>query len=124
MTEQKDTEQLAREARRLFDESVEGLDANALSRLNRGRHEALAELGSGRTVMRPSRWVPAAGVAAAAVAVVVVMRGPAGVDVVPEPVTVTDFEILLDEQSLEMLEDLEFYSWLESVDLDAGDHVG
>lgn len=123
MTERND-DKLARGARRLFDESVEGLDANALSRLNRSRHKALAELDSRQSAIRPVRWLPAAGVAAAAVAVVVVMRGPADVGFVEEPVTATDFEILLDEQSLEMLEDLEFYSWLETVDLDADDHVG
>jgi hypothetical protein len=35
--------------------------------------------------------------------------------------TATDFEILLNEDNLEMLEELEFYSWL---DLDAGANVG
>ena len=30
----------------------------------------------------------------------------------------TDFEILLSEDSLEMLEDLEFYSWVGTADLD------
>ena len=98
--------------------------AAPLSRLNRGRHAALAALDSRRSASRWASWLPAAGVAAAAVAVVVVMRGTTEVAGVEQPVTATDFEMLLDEQSLEMLEELEFYSWLESVDLTAGDHVG
>ena len=31
----------------------------------------------------------------------------------------TDFELLIDEDSFEMLEDLEFYSWMELTDLEA-----
>ena len=124
MTERQDNEQLADQAKQLFDDSVERLDARTLSRLNQGRHAALAELDSRHGASRWASWLPAAGVAAAAVAVVVVMRGPADMAGMDQPVTATDFEMLLDEQSLEMLEDLEFYSWLESVDLVAGDHVG
>ena len=36
---------------------------------------------------------------------------------------VTDMEILLTEDSLEMLEDLEFYSWMD-LDEEAGDLQG
>ena len=88
----------------------------------------LIQVGDAETLLddrlRREPKLPAAGVAAAAVAVVVVLRGPGDIAGVEQPVTATDFEILLDEQSLEMLEELEFYSWLESVDLAAGDHVG
>ena len=38
----KTDEQLVREAKEAFDASVDGLDAATLSRLNRGRHVALA----------------------------------------------------------------------------------
>ena len=124
MNEPADKEGFAERAGRLFDESVERLDGNALSRLNQGRQAALAELGSGRPALRRTRWLPATGVVAAALVTVVIMRGPGEVGFVEEPVTATDFEILLDEQSLEMLEELEFYSWLEGQDLDAGDNVG
>ena len=124
MTRQKDDEQFADKAKRHFDASVERLDSATLSRLNRSRHAALAELDSRRTASRWASWLPAAGVAAAAVAVVVVLRGPANMAGGEQPVTASDFEILLDEQSLEMLEELEFYSWLESVDLAVSDHVG
>ena len=70
------------------------------------------------------RWMPATGVAAAAIVTVMVMRGPNGVDVPMEPDVAADFEILLEDESLEMLEDLEFYSWLEAADLDDNGNVG
>ena len=105
-----DTE-FAQQAKQLFDDSVEGLDAATCSRLNRGRQAALAELNIGRTVW--VQWAPAAGVAAAAVFAVVMWTGSQPTDEFTPQASATDFEILLTEDSLEMLEDLEFYSWID-----------
>ncbi len=41
-----------------------------------------------------------------------------------EPITTTDFELLLEDDNLEMFEDLEFYSWLDTDDLEANGNVG
>ncbi|MDH3439313.1 MAG: DUF3619 family protein [Gammaproteobacteria bacterium] len=100
----------AKKAKQQFDESVDRLDGETQSRLNRARHAALAEL-------RPSRpawvqWAPAAGVAAAAVLAVVLWTGNPVVEDLSAPAVASDMEILLTEDSLEMLEDLEFYSWI------------
>ena len=103
-------EKFAREAKALFDSSVEELDAATLSTLNRSRHRALDELGSPHA--KWMRWAPAAGVAAAVViAVMLMVPGPGDVDALPA--TVTDMEILLGEDSLEMFEDLEFYTLID-----------
>jgi hypothetical protein len=99
------------EAKQLFDESVAGLDANTRSRLNRGRQAALKELATGRHEW--AQWVPAAGVAAAAVFAVVLWTASQPVDELTAAASAADFEILLTEDSFEMLEDLEFYSWIE-----------
>ena len=106
-------EKFAQQAKELFDHSVDGLDASTLSRLNRGRQAALAKLASGNR--RWSHWMPATatGVAAAVFVAVLVMRGPMAVDGIEMPVAATDMEILLGEESIDMLEDLEFYSWLD-----------
>ena len=101
----------AQQAKQLFDESVESLDAEAQSRLNRGRQAALAELRAGRPAW--VQWAPAAGVAAAAVFAVVLWTGNRPLDDITPAASATDFEILLTEDSLEMLEDLEFYSWID-----------
>jgi len=50
------------------------------------------------------------------------MRGP--VDVVDDPVTASDFEMLIEADSLEMFEDLEFYSLLDEVDAETNGNVG
>lgn len=117
-------QQFADKAKQLFDGSVEQLDAATLSRLNQGRHVALEELHRSRSTAAWIRWLPATGVAAAAIVTVMVMRGPASVDIPVEPDVAADFEILLEDESLEMLEELEFYSWLEAADLDENSNVG
>jgi len=114
-------EQVEDRAKTLFDDSVERLDAATLSRLNQGRHKALDELRRADTV-RWGRWLPAAGVAAVAVVMIIVMRGP--VVVTDDPVTASDFEMLIEADNLEMFEDLEFYSLLDEVDQETNGNVG
>jgi len=109
----KSDEEFAREAKTQFDESVDKLDAATLSTLNQSRHRALAELHT-----RPAqwlRWVPAAAMATAALLVVmVILPDPATNQLMPAEVM--DMEILLGEDSIEMLEDLEFYEWIDMLE--------
>jgi len=123
MNERKDMvadKAFAEKAKQLFDESVEGLDGQTRSRLNRGRQVALDELKTGRPVW--VQWAPAAGVAAAAVVAVVLWTGNPPVDDLTPESSAVDFEILLTEDSFEMLGDLEFYSWID-LDEDADEIV-
>ena len=115
----------AGEAKQLFDESVEGLDGQTRSRLNRGRQAALEELETGRPAW--VQWAPAAGVAAAAILAVVLWTGNQPIDELTPTASAADFEILLTEDSFEMLEELEFYSWIdldEDAALEPEDIVG
>lgn len=123
MTDTRNNEQLQQQAKVLFDDSVEELDAATLSRLNQGRHKALEQLHRpGRVAW--GRWAPAAGVAAATVVAVVMINGPGGEVAMNGAVTASDFEMLLEADSLEMLEDLEFYSLLDAVDATTEGNVG
>ncbi len=117
-------------ARKMFEESVDGLDAQAQSRLNRSRQMALEELGDGVSPARWSQWAPAAGAAAVAVVAVVVLSGNPKVDQIVIPAgsqVIGDFEILMADDSFEMLQDLEFYSWIdidEVIESEPGANVG
>jgi hypothetical protein len=112
-------DKFVKEAKALFDDSVDGLDAATLSTLNRSRHRALEAAGNQHPALL--RWVPVTGVAVAAlVAVMVIEPGPNGVDALPAGVD--DMEILLGEDSIEMLEDLEFYATIDALEQD--DDVG
>ena len=120
---EKSDEQLAARAKRLFDDSVQEIDGQTLSRLNRGRQKAISQHKVGSHFGLLNGWVPASGVAAAAVVAVLLWSGNRPADDFATPATATDLEILLNEDSLEMLEELEFYSWIE-LDAEAGANVG
>ena len=112
-------------ARAIFDDSVDSLDGEAQSRLNRSRQAALAELDSGTVSLgRWTQWAPAAGAAAVAVVAVVMLNGNPSVEqVISQTATqpASDFELLMAEDSFDMLQDLEFYSW---IDIDAEVEAG
>lgn len=121
MNDDKD-DRLVRRARTLFDDSVGELDAERLSKLNRARQQALEELDRRPAFGGWTRLLPAGGAAAAAVlvALLVLRTDEVAIDLPVAPTTAeTDFELLIDEDSFEMLEDLEFYSWMELADLEA-----
>lgn len=106
----KSDEKYAQEAKALFDASVDELDAATLSTLNQSRQRALAEAHSPHRELM--RWVPAAGVAAAVlIGVMVTLPDPGSTEVMPT--ALADMEILLGEDSIEMFEELEFYSVLD-----------
>ena len=119
-----DEKELTAQARELFDDSVERLDAATLSRLNQGRQQALQEIRERGGAGQWARWVPAGGLAAAAVVAVVVWQGMPVEHSAPAAGTATDFEIMLSEDSLDMLEDLEFYSWIDTANIETNGDVG
>lgn len=119
----RDDELFAAKARELFDKSAENLDGETRSRLNKGRHLAMEALNAGGVKFgRWTQWVPATGVVAAAAIAVVVWNSSPEVSGVSYQPPVSDFEILLNEDDFDMLENLEFYSWLE-FDAEPGDNA-
>lgn len=128
MSDEKDASRFERNTKRVFDESVAALDAATRSRLTQARHRALEELESPR---RGWQWTLApvgVGTLAAAALVVWFTIGqppPATEDL--QGTSLTDLELLLAEEDLEMLdEELDFYGWLEEQPefVSADDSVG
>jgi hypothetical protein len=106
---------LEQRSKALFDESVEHLSGNIRSRLTQARHKAVAEASTSHVTRR--FWLPAVGLAVAAVAAVMIVmprvRSDRGL---PESfVAADDMTILLNsDDDLELLEDMEFYAWMDS----------
>lgn len=98
-------------------EQSEQLDAATRSRLSRARSAAVEELHDKRFPLR-NRWLPL-GAAAAAAAVMALLLAPNPPAPVPDGRTriepLEDLDIVLAEDSLELIEDWEFYRWLEDV---------
>lgn len=118
----RDEEAFARRTGARLRQSADELDAATRSRLNRVRQAALEEMNRPRHAGR-GWWVPAGATAVAATIVVGIWRAgsPGGADAEFAPLTaddVADFEILLAEGELEMLEDLEFFAWLAAEELE------
>lgn len=113
-------DEFVHQAKDLFDASVDKLDGATRSRLNRGRQAALQQIAPETRGWQ--QWVPAGGIATAAVAAFVVWSWTGTVEKPLVPEMASDIEILLDEDSLEMIEELEFYSWIDfDGDVDAAD---
>jgi len=100
----------------LFDESVSSLDPQTRSKLTQARYRALEELeGSAPAGWRP-RWIPACVLAAGVLVVVMLWQGqPAVSPDTPafDVAALSDLEIILGDGDLELLQELEFYAWLD-----------
>lgn len=107
---------LDEQIRKALDQSVADLPAEVRSKLTRARHNALARA--------PGRWraaapwlVPAGGIAAGVLALGIWLYTPA--PTLPEAVAAVDLELLLADESLELVEELDFFIWLDG-ETDAG----
>lgn len=119
-------------SRALLEQSAQQLDGATLSRLNRARQAALDGLEPRRRERASLRW---AGAVAVSIGVALVLwRGlmpmiptapprieplaqvvaPAAAS--PTPVATSDFELLADAEQYVLLQDLEFYAWLETAE--------
>ncbi|HEX9772324.1 MAG TPA: hypothetical protein VGA44_02575 [Steroidobacteraceae bacterium] len=118
---------LERKARETFDASVEALDAETRSRLNRARQAAIAELDTAKAPAWRS-WAPVGAVAAALVAAVL-WRVP-GTGEAPQaqanggaPLELV--ELVAEGEDLELMsEDLEFYGWVAAQAVESTNGVG
>lgn len=125
--EDKEFEQRSRD---VLQASADGLDARIRSRLTQARFAAVEEAGKGRSGFAWRTWVPAGGLAAAAVLAIVLWNVRPAEEAATAPLSASavsavaspmdDLELLVAAEGFEWLEeDLEFYVWVES-EADAG----
>lgn len=102
MNHNKDTEFIS-SVRRQLDRHADALDDLTLARLAAARKAALAQ--QQRSL---PRWVPVTGLAAAAAVLLAVL--------LVQQVRTRDpgWEVLMVQGDLELIEDLDFYAWLEA----------
>ncbi len=96
----------------VFDASVRELDVSIRSRLRQARHAAAERAGG---TSRSLWWIPA--LTAATVAGLVILLVPSLEPQQPPPdsfaARAEDMSLLMNEDSLELLEEMEFYVWLD-----------
>jgi hypothetical protein len=125
MNDRNDLPQWTQQARHLLDESAQVLDGATASRLNRARQAALAQR---RTGIRAPRWYWSAGLATCALLLAVGVwqgRGTPSTTTAPIPIAAStdagtvhadDLDLLASGDNLEMMQDLDFYAWLDAQD--------
>jgi hypothetical protein len=102
---------LERRARELFDDSVERLDGHTRSRLNQARQAALAEWQ--RSTRSWSLTASLGGLTAVVLVAVVMLMWPGARTPNRGAVPLDDLEIVAEGDNLELLQDVEFYAWLD-----------
>lgn len=125
-TESEAPDPFEQRSRELFDESVERLDARTRSRLNQARQRALDEIKKGST-RRYWLAAPLGGLAAAALVALLLIKGGGGGGVAQlenGSLLLDDFDIVADSDSFEMIQDVEFYSWLPDEPVSGNDNSG
>ena len=123
-------QEFAARAGALLREGADHLDAATLSRLNRARQAALAEFdrrGKGPVWMRLGGPAAAFASMLAALAITVALvQQPLRTDAVPGATVVHadlhagDMEVLLADENLDMLDDVDFFDWVEQEDNSGG----
>jgi hypothetical protein len=109
--------------RRALDDEVARYDAALLSRLKRARQQVLDE---GLSSRRRAAHSPGLGWAAAACLLLAVVFAPWPPESGPAPVPAmdtaatagNDLDLLLAADDMDVIEDLEFYAWLQQQSLD------
>jgi anti-sigma-K factor RskA len=113
-------EKFERQASEALKAGADGLDAHIRSRLTQARFAAVEEARKARAGFEWRTWVPAGSLAVAAVLAVALWSGRSpqetgntapAVAVAQSPMD--DFELLTTNENFELLEELEFYAWVE-----------
>jgi hypothetical protein len=113
MTTDRDTaeERIVDAAQQHWQQDEQELDADTLRALRGIRHSAIEKL---QRQSSWSIWLPVSGAALAAALVATVVMWPQQADIAPD-MQIADLDILAFETDLELLEELDFYLWLEEI---------
>jgi hypothetical protein len=103
-----------------FDASVDEVNARVRSRLTQARFAAVAELERRKRSLWQRILVPATGLAAVAIVAALVVGPLIHRNGSNGPTLAEDMPILLDTDNMEMIENMEFYAWLDDDTLDDG----
>ena len=114
----KTDEDFIKSVKTALEESTENLDAVTRSRLTTARHQALAQKNKKRTWFPGLVPVGAFASLAAAILIFTIWSENSGLE---NPSLMEDMELLSSSESFELLEELEFYEWLDIEDYGQSD---
>jgi hypothetical protein len=103
-----------RRSRELLSESSEQLDAHIRSKLTQARFAAVEEARKRRGLGTWRIWMPLGGLTAAALAVLIWNGALQDPQVTQAQNPLDDLDIIAADENLEMMEEVEFYAWLDT----------
>ena len=115
-------EAFERRTRELLEQSTEQLDGRIRSRLTQARSAAVEEARKSRMGFAWRMGVPAGALAGAAALAVFLWSGTPhapGTSTLAVHGSLDDLDIMVTNESFELLEDLEFYEWVATGDADS-----
>lgn len=104
-------ERIVDAAQQHWQKDEQELDANTLRALRGIRHRAIAKH---QRKSAWTTWLPVSGAALATALVVAVVWWPEQAEIAPD-IHIADLDILAVDTDLELLEELDFYLWLEEI---------
>jgi len=109
---------LEQRTRDVFDQHTASLDAHTLSRLNQARQIALNVVRKDKSAAMPRWLMPAGSVAALALVATMTFHFSRSTGVNPAPTLspLEDMEIIASNEDIDLLQDVDFYDSLDSVD--------
>jgi hypothetical protein len=105
------SDEFAEKVQQALDDSADHIDELTLSRIRAARANAVSAADKQR--MPDLGWIPAGSLATVLIAVLAVYLFSQEQGDIPSAINVNDMEMLSSVESLELLDDLEFYQWLE-----------
>jgi hypothetical protein len=111
-----------RRTQEMLEDSSERLDGRIRSRLTQARSAAVDEARKSRIGIAWRTWIPAGTLAGAAALAVFLWSGAPhspGAPALAVHSSLDDLDIMVTNESFELLEDLEFYEWVAAGDADS-----
>jgi hypothetical protein len=119
MTMDRNLMEFERGTRELLNDSADGLDGHVRSRLTQARFAAVQEARKQRMPLFWRGWVPVGAAAGAAALGILLWTGSGKTPHAPATTPLDDVDLMTADDSLEMIEELEFYAWLPQDDVNA-----
>ncbi len=104
-----------------LNQQVEALDAATLSRLQQARTHALEQKRTQEFTQPQMMWAGGL-VTFTTLSIILILMWPKPHELAPTLTPdITDIALLIDDESIDFYEDLDFYIWLEQKELDTSD---
>jgi hypothetical protein len=112
MNEKQQNDKLIENIHAQLQNSVNNIDAATQSKITQARHRALDQYSSKQPL---HLWLSATAVATSCVAILIFLLYPAQQN--SEPALLDEFELISNIDDMEVLEELEFYQWLDEYEI-------